>query len=265
MGIGTGVNSSSSSQSGYEAYQIAETARLQSENARRAGQAAGYNQGYDAGFNDGQQTGYDKGWGDGIERGNKELWKADGYIKAHIADKERLQQTVNEQAQQIAQLLAHIATLEGNIDRKDEAMRVIQNSSLPEMARGLKAENEQLREQVQILQADSTENTRKVNRAAVMVNSMRNTLTILTADRESERTREVEYIFCEQYKKEMARGLEMGVLSEALEDDQTFASTMPSTHRFLTAILQSVNERIELDRVGQHQTTDDSDWVPDGS
>lgn len=246
MGIGTGVKGSNGLLSGYEAYQVAETARLQSENARRAGQAAGYKQGYEEGFNNGQQSGYDKGWSDGIERGNKELWKADGYIKEHIADKECLQQTVNEQAQQIAQLLAHIATLEGNIDCKDDAMRVIQNSSLPQMARELNAENEQLREQVQVLQADNAENTKKVNRAAVMVNSMRNTLTILTADRESERTREGEYIFCEQYKKEVARGLEMGVLSEALEDDKTFATTMPSTHRFLTSILQSVNERISL-------------------
>lgn len=224
---------------------------------------------YGHGFNDGQQSGYDKGWNDGIERGNHELMKADGYIKSHIADKDRLQQTVDEQARQIQQLMAHIAALEDSINRKDDAMRVIQDSPLPRMARELQAENEQLRAQVQALQADNeaktqecTERTWRTNRATTVLNAMRSTLEALTADKDSSQTAEIEHLFCEHYKREVASGLEKGYLREPLEDDAIFAKTMPATHRFLTSILQAVNERIEIDHVGHH---DDGNWVPDGS
>jgi hypothetical protein len=273
MGLANGIPGNNKSNDFYESaefnFALQQTAAHQTKQARQQGVA----EGYDQGFANGQQVGYDKGWNDGIERGNRELLKADGYIRGHVADKERLQQTVSEQAQQIAQFRAHIAALEATIDRKDNAMRILQQSQLPDIARELQAENEQLQVQIQALQEDNdiktrecTESAKKVNRAAVMVNSMRNTLTVLTADRESERTHEIEHVFCEEYQKEVARGLKLGVLSESLEDDQTFASTMPATHRFLTAILQSVNERIELERVGQQSDMDDDgNWVPDGS
>lgn len=255
MGVGTGVSSNNEGGllSGYKAYIDAENARLGEENARRNGQKTGFDQGYRQGFNEGQQAGYDNGWNDGIERGNKELWKADGYIKGHIADKERLQQTVNDQAQQIAQLLANVASLEAVLGRKDDAMRVIQDSQLPQMARELQAENEQLRSQVQALQADNeakdkdcVEKAWQANRAATVLNAMRNTLEVLTADKKSDRTKEIEHLFCEQYKKEIATGLEKGYLREPLEEDAVFASTMPATHRFLISILQAVKDRIGL-------------------
>lgn len=270
MGIGTGVSSSSDNGllSGYQGYIDAAVVGIGQEQARRKGQTAGFNQGYHQGFDEGQRAGYDNGWNDGIERGNRELLKADGYIKGHIADKEQLQQTVHEQAQQIAQLMAHIAALEATVGRKDDAMRVIQDSPLPQMARALQAENEQLRSQVQALQADNeakdqdcVEKAWQANRAATVLNAMRNTLEALTVDKESDRTKEIEHLFCEHYKKEIATGLEKGYLREPLEEDAIFASTMPATHRFLTSVLQSVNERIELERLHH----DDGNWVPDGS
>lgn len=233
--------------------------------ARLEGRADGYDNGYDNGL----QVGYDNGYNDAIERGNRELLKADGYIRAHIADKERLQQQVNEQAHKINQLLEHIAALEATMGRKDEAMRAIQDSPLPQMARELQAHNDQLRAQVQALQADNEakaqeciERTWQTNRAATVLNAMRSTLESLTADKESSQTAAIEQLFCEHYKKEVATGLEKGYLRAPLEDDAVFAKTMPSTHRFLTSILQSVNERIEIDNAGHH---DDGSWVPDGS
>ncbi|MEW9572887.1 hypothetical protein ABQJ54_14105 [Rhodanobacter sp. Si-c] len=258
MGIGSGVNGSNCGGllSGYEAYlegwKEGEAIRLR-EDLQRANQRAG--SAYDQGFSDGQQDGYLLGWNDGIGRGNRELFKMDGYMKAHIADKERLQQTVNEQAQQIAQLVAHVVALEGAIGRKDDAMRAIQDSSLPQLARELKAANDQLREQMQALQADGaakaqecSENVLRVNRAATALNAMRQTLEDLTADKDSERTAEIEHLFCEHYKKEVATGLEKGCLRRPLEEDAIAAQSMPSTHRFLTSVLHSVNERIEMER-----------------
>jgi len=241
----------------------------QAKQARHEGAAEGYVEG----FNNGQHAGYDKGWNDGIERGNRELMKADGYIKSHIADKERLQLTVNEQAQQIGQLMAHIAAMEESIGRQDDAMRVVQDSPLPQMARELKAENDQLRVQVQSLCADNeakaqecAESAWQANRATTVINAMRNTLEAMTVDGQSERTQEIEHLLWEHYKKEMAISLEGGYLRQPLEEDEIFAKTMPSTHRFLTSILQSVNERIELERVNQQSSgDDDANWVPDGS
>lgn len=165
--------------------------------ARQQGTAEGYNQGFD----DGQQSGYDMGWNDGIERGNRELMKADDYIKGYLADKERLQ-----------------------------------------------AENERLLAQVQALQADNEvkaqeciERAWQTNRVAAVLNAMRSTLESLTADKESSHTAEIERLFLEQYKEQVATGLEKGYLRTPLEDDAIFIQTMPSMHRFLTSILQSVN------------------------
>lgn len=272
MGLLDGISPRSNSDgllSGYQSFLDAGREGVAHQQGRQQGTA----EGYDQGFNDGQQAGYDNGWNDGIERGNRELLKADGYIQGHIADKESLQQTVNDQAQQITQLLAHIASLEGAIGRKDDAMRGIKDSQLPQMARELQAENEQLRSQVQALQADNdskaqecVEKAWQANRSATVLNAMRNTLEALTTDKASERTQEIEHLFCEHYKKEIATGLEKGYLREPLEEDAIFAKTMPATHRFLTSVLQSVNERIELERVGQHVGhDDDGNWVPDGS
>ena len=134
MGIGSGVNGSngggllSGYEAGLEGWKAGEAIRLR-EDLQQAHQQAG--DAYTQGFSDGQQDGYLSGWNDGIGRGNRELFKMDGYMKAHIADKECLQQTVNEQAQQITQLVAQIEALEGTIGRKDDAMRVIQDSPLP--------------------------------------------------------------------------------------------------------------------------------------
>lgn len=255
MGIGTGVSNGKEGGllSGYQAYIESANASAAQALARKEGQSAGYNHGYHQGFNEGQRAAYDNGWNDGIERGNRELLKADGYIKGHIADKEHLQQTVNEQAQEIAQLLAHIASLEAVVGRKDDAMRVIQDSPLPQMARELQAENEQLRSQMQTLQADNdakaqerVENAWQANRAATVLNAMRDTLEALTADKHSERSQEIEHLFCENYEKEVATGLEKGYLREPLEGDAIFASTMPATHHFLISILQTVKDRIGL-------------------
>lgn len=270
MGIGSGVNSSNGGGllSGYEAYlegwKEGEAIRLRKE-LQQANQQAG--NAYNQGFSDGQQDGYLLGWNDGIGRGNRELFKMDGYMKAHITEKERLQQVVNEQARQTTRLVAHIGALEDTIGRKDDAMRVIQDSPLPQMARELKAENDQLREHMQALQADNAakaqecaESVMRVNRAATVLNAMRYTLEDLTADKDSERTAEIEHLFCEHYKKEVATGLERGCLRKPLEEDAIFAESMPSTHRFLMSIQHSVNERTEVER---HNS--DGDWVPDGS
>jgi flagellar biosynthesis/type III secretory pathway protein FliH len=273
MGLANGISGNQGNDDYYSSPEYMRAVLLGSTHRAQQARTEGASQGYNQGFNDGQQSGYDKGWNDGIDRGNRELLKADGYIKGHIADKERLQQTVNEQAGRIAQLLAHIATLEGTIDRKDDSMRVIQNSPLPQMARELQAENEQLRVHVQALQTDNdtkaqecVERAWQANRAAAVINAMRNTLEALTSDKNSERSKEIEDVLCEEYKKEIATGLEQGYLQEPLENDAIFAKTMPATHRFLTSMLQSVNERIELERVGQQNgLDDDGNWVPDGS
>ncbi len=273
MGIATGVSSSSGDEggllSGYGAFLEAAAASQAERYARINGHAEGLQQGYDQGFGEGQRSGYDQGWADGINRGNRELMKMDGYMKVHIADKERLQQTVNEQAQQIAQLMARIEAMDGAIGQKDDAMRVIQDSQLPQMARELKAENDQLRAQVETLQThgkakaqECTDKALQVNRVTTVLNAMRKTLEALTADKASERTVYIEHLFCENFKKEVATGLEKGCLREPLELDALFAKTMPATHRFVMSILQSVNERIELD---QRDHDADPNWVPDGA
>lgn len=213
--------------------------------------------GYDRGYEEGERAGYDKGWDDGINRGNRELMKADGYIKGYLADKERLQQTVNAQAQQIEQLLAHIANLEKAGLQHDGSTHAIHQTSLPQMVRELREENE-------AKSNECAERAWQSNRTTTVLKAMRNTLMTLTSDKESSRTAEIEHLFCEHYKKELSIGLEKGYLLVPLEEDAVFASTMPSTHQFLTSVLQSENERIELKRANK-QYDDDGDWVPSGS
>jgi hypothetical protein len=237
---------------------------------RQEGVAVGYDNGREDGYQDGYSAGHAdghaQGWQEGIDRGNVEISKQMAYTRAHIADKESLQREVEELKRTVAQLHAQIAQM-----KQPQAGQVAQ-SPLPAIADELRAHNEQLRAQVQAISekfeaknAEFIESTWQLNRATAMANAMRNTLTVLMADKQSERTHDIERTFCEEYKKEVARGIEKGSLQLPLDEDAVFARTMPATHRFLTSILESVGERIELERTAQRQAAeDDGNWVPDG-
>jgi flagellar biosynthesis/type III secretory pathway protein FliH len=117
MGLVNGIPGSSSDDNYYASADYLRAVKLGTARDVRQARQQGTSEGYNQGFDDGQQSGYDMGWNDGIERGNRELMKADGYIKGYLADNERLQQNANEQMQQIAQLLAHVEALEDAIER----------------------------------------------------------------------------------------------------------------------------------------------------
>jgi len=234
------------------------------------GKQMGRDQGYAEGNEDGYHNGRRDGWDAAVETANAKIEEAAGYIRAHVADKAALQQALDAQNVVITQLKARLQQLEA----ENQALRTKsgqQNQAAPHplsaLVEELRTSNGELQTQVHELEAKYDAKNKEwvdglwsYNRAVVFVNAMRNTVSQLSADPDSELSHEIAQVFSAEYDKEIERGMSEGAIGERLETDDAFATAMPLTHQFLRNILQSANP--ELARAGQPEDVDD--WVPNG-
>lgn len=224
----------------------------------------GHQQGLERGYQEGEQAGYQRGFNDGHARGwdeaitkaNIEIEKCGGYIREHVADKERLQEALDLAANAIDKTKAYVSTLEADNSRllsfaKDaDAAITSLEARIKESTAALTAETEM-----------SAARTWLFNGNLVLTQVMLEVIQSLTQEPDSPETDTIETMLVEAYEEIVDGGIAAGHIRERLEKDAAFAEALPGLHQFLTKILASVVERRQWLSTFDD---DDPDWVPSG-
>lgn len=208
---------------------------------RAQGMEEGFKEGYQQGFNEGKA----RGWDAGIAAGNVEINKAMGFIRQHVAEKEKIKAALQKQQNLIAQLDTKIKALETEVAtlRGENTKLSSTDSTLRKLVDALKGANVRLQEQVTSMDEKLQERTKQYvnqlwqyNRSLVFMNAVRDVLEDLTIDK-SPHANHVRALFAEKYAGQVSQSLEKGSIKAAPDTDNEFAKALPRTHEFIVRLL----------------------------